>query len=141
MAKYALLGIGGSADASLPNCRSTSRSPRCVAIKAEVVAADEREGDRRMLLNYGHTLAHALEAAGLRRRRDGDDCATARRSRSVWSSPRAWPDGSAGSTTSGWSATVGSSPRFDLPTELPAGADPERAARVHGHGTRRRTTT
>jgi 5-deoxy-5-amino-3-dehydroquinate synthase len=38
---------------------------RCVAIKAEVVAADEREGDRRMILNYGHTLAHALEGAGL----------------------------------------------------------------------------
>ena len=35
----------------------------CVAIKAEVVAADEREGPsgRRALLNYGHTLAHALE--------------------------------------------------------------------------------
>jgi 5-deoxy-5-amino-3-dehydroquinate synthase len=28
-----------------------------------VVASDEREGDRRMILNYGHTLAHALEAA------------------------------------------------------------------------------
>jgi 5-deoxy-5-amino-3-dehydroquinate synthase len=29
------------------------------------VAADEREGDRRMVLNYGHTLAHALEGVGL----------------------------------------------------------------------------
>ncbi len=37
------------------------RIARCVQIKAEVVAADEREGDRRALLNYGHTLAHALE--------------------------------------------------------------------------------
>ena len=36
---------------------------RCVAIKAAVVAPDERESDRRMVLNYGHTLAHALEAA------------------------------------------------------------------------------
>jgi len=34
-----------------------------VAIKSAVVASDEREGDRRMLLNYGHTLAHALEAS------------------------------------------------------------------------------
>jgi len=34
-----------------------------VAIKAAVVASDERESDRRMVLNYGHTLAHALEAA------------------------------------------------------------------------------
>jgi len=37
------------------------RIARCVQIKAEIVAADEREGGRRALLNYGHTLAHALE--------------------------------------------------------------------------------
>ena len=37
------------------------RVARCVQIKAEVVASDEREGGRRALLNYGHTLAHALE--------------------------------------------------------------------------------
>jgi 5-deoxy-5-amino-3-dehydroquinate synthase len=40
------------------------RIARCVAIKAEVVVADERESGRRALLNYGHTLAHALEIAG-----------------------------------------------------------------------------
>lgn len=40
------------------------RVAACVAIKAEVVAADETEGGRRALLNYGHTLAHALEIAG-----------------------------------------------------------------------------
>jgi 5-deoxy-5-amino-3-dehydroquinate synthase len=45
---------------------------RCVAIKAEMVAADEREGDRRMVLNYGHTLAHALEAAGMADHPDWD---------------------------------------------------------------------
>jgi len=39
------------------------RIARCVEIKAEIVAADEREGGRRALLNYGHTLAHALEIA------------------------------------------------------------------------------
>jgi 5-deoxy-5-amino-3-dehydroquinate synthase len=39
------------------------RVARCVAIKADVVASDEREGGRRALLNYGHTLAHALEIA------------------------------------------------------------------------------
>jgi 5-deoxy-5-amino-3-dehydroquinate synthase len=39
------------------------RIARCVEIKAEVVASDEREGGRRALLNYGHTLAHALETA------------------------------------------------------------------------------
>jgi 3-dehydroquinate synthase len=34
-----------------------------VRIKAEVVAADEKEGDLRRILNYGHTFGHALEAA------------------------------------------------------------------------------
>ena len=33
----------------------------CVAIKASVVAEDEREGGRRRILNLGHTLAHAIE--------------------------------------------------------------------------------
>lgn len=39
------------------------RIARCVEIKAHIVASDEREGGRRALLNYGHTLAHALEIA------------------------------------------------------------------------------
>ncbi len=39
----------------------TERVARCVQIKADVVASDEREGGRRALLNYGHTLGHALE--------------------------------------------------------------------------------
>ena len=38
-----------------------SRVARCVGIKGEIVAADEREGGIRAFLNYGHTLAHALE--------------------------------------------------------------------------------
>jgi 3-dehydroquinate synthase len=33
-----------------------------VRIKAEVVAADERESDLRRILNFGHTFGHALEA-------------------------------------------------------------------------------
>jgi 3-dehydroquinate synthase len=36
---------------------------RCCALKAEVVAGDEREAGRRAILNYGHTIGHALEAA------------------------------------------------------------------------------
>ncbi len=34
---------------------------RAVAVKAEVVAADETESQLREILNYGHTLAHAIE--------------------------------------------------------------------------------
>ncbi len=64
VAKYALLGIstalGGPPTADLP---LEDQVARCAAIKAAVVSADEREGGRRMLLNYGHTLAHALEAS------------------------------------------------------------------------------
>lgn len=35
---------------------------RCCASKAAIVAADEREGGVRALLNLGHTFGHALEA-------------------------------------------------------------------------------
>ena len=34
---------------------------RAIAVKAEVVAADEKESELREILNYGHTLAHAIE--------------------------------------------------------------------------------
>ena len=34
---------------------------QAVEVKAEVVAADEREGDLRRILNFGHTIGHALE--------------------------------------------------------------------------------
>lgn len=37
---------------------------RSCEIKAQVVAADERESDRRRILNYGHTIGHALETLG-----------------------------------------------------------------------------
>lgn len=36
---------------------------RCVAAKALVVAKDERERGRRAILNYGHTVGHAVEMA------------------------------------------------------------------------------
>ena len=50
----------------------TDRIARCVEIKAEIVADDEREGGRRALLNYGHTLAHALEIATQHRLAHGE---------------------------------------------------------------------
>lgn len=34
----------------------------CVQVKADVVAADERESGLRRILNFGHTVGHALEA-------------------------------------------------------------------------------
>ena len=59
MAKYHFLGGEG-----LELLPLEEQVARCVAIKAEVVASDEREAGRRAVLNYGHTLAHALETAG-----------------------------------------------------------------------------
>jgi 3-dehydroquinate synthase len=40
----------------------------CCRIKAEIVAQDEQESDLRMILNFGHTVGHALEAATSYRR-------------------------------------------------------------------------
>jgi 5-deoxy-5-amino-3-dehydroquinate synthase len=60
VAKYAFLGDAPTADQPIEE-----QVARCVGIKAAVVADDEREGGRRMILNYGHTLAHALEGAAL----------------------------------------------------------------------------
>jgi len=34
-----------------------------IRVKAGIVAADEKESDLRRLLNYGHTIAHGIEAA------------------------------------------------------------------------------
>jgi 5-deoxy-5-amino-3-dehydroquinate synthase len=67
MAKYAFLGAAPASDDDL-----VEQVTRCVGIKADVVAADEREGDLRMTLNYGHTLAHALEGVALTERPDWD---------------------------------------------------------------------
>lgn len=70
MAKYAFLG-DEEPSAALLAMELDEQVARCVEIKASVVAADERETGRRMILNYGHTLAHALEAEGLARRAIG----------------------------------------------------------------------
>jgi len=60
IAKYAFLGDAPAADQPIEE-----QVARCVGIKAAVVAEDEREGGRRAILNYGHTLGHALEGAAL----------------------------------------------------------------------------
>jgi shikimate kinase / 3-dehydroquinate synthase len=45
----------------------------CARYKCEVVAADERDGGLRMVLNFGHTVGHAIEAAsGYGRYRHGE---------------------------------------------------------------------
>ncbi|MGH2924242.1 MAG: bifunctional shikimate kinase/3-dehydroquinate synthase [Solirubrobacterales bacterium] len=45
----------------------------CARVKIEVVAADERDSGRRAVLNLGHTVGHAIEAAsGYERYRHGE---------------------------------------------------------------------
>ncbi len=48
--------LDGTADALLPVITT------CCAIKADVVTKDEREDGLRRILNFGHTIGHALEA-------------------------------------------------------------------------------
>ncbi len=67
IAKYAFLGDAPRADQPIEE-----QVARCVGIKVAVVSEDEREGGRRMVLNYGHTLAHALEGAALADHHDWD---------------------------------------------------------------------
>jgi 5-deoxy-5-amino-3-dehydroquinate synthase len=59
LAKYHFLGGG-----RLDRVELVERVAISARIKADVVSGDEREGGRRAILNYGHTLAHALETAG-----------------------------------------------------------------------------
>ena len=59
LAKYHFLGGDG-----LDALALDQQVAACIQIKADIVAADEREGAGRALLNYGHTLAHALEIEG-----------------------------------------------------------------------------
>ena len=58
MAKYHFLGSG-----NLDGLNLEEKIARCVEIKAQVVASDEREIGTRAILNYGHTLGHALETS------------------------------------------------------------------------------
>jgi 3-dehydroquinate synthase len=50
-------------EAPLPDSTAAELVARAVRVKAEVVAEDETESGRRAILNFGHTVGHALEAA------------------------------------------------------------------------------
>jgi 3-dehydroquinate synthase len=58
-----LLELLERAPAQLPPELVTELVTRSVRVKAEVVASDETESGRRAILNFGHTVGHALEAA------------------------------------------------------------------------------
>lgn len=59
----ALLEAHAAALAALPLDLTTAVVERCARHKRAIVAEDERDEGRRIILNYGHTIGHALEAA------------------------------------------------------------------------------
>ena len=119
IAKYAFLGDAPEADQPIEE-----QVARCVGIKAAVVAEDEREGGRRIILNYGHTLAHALEGAALADHhewdlRHGEAVAVGLLFAALLAQRLGRIDDR---RVSDHRAVIGS---FDLPADLPPGADAE----------------
>ena len=60
---YARLEADADRSAAWPADTLAEIVAAAVRVKVAVVAADEREGDRRAILNFGHTVGHAIEAA------------------------------------------------------------------------------
>jgi 5-deoxy-5-amino-3-dehydroquinate synthase len=140
MAKYAFLGAPDLVRLDLDEAVS-----RSVELKALLVAADEREtanlaGERhagegqigegqsggRALLNYGHTLAHALETAGGYDLRHGEAVAIGL----VFAARLARHLGRINDDRVADHDKVVAA--YDLPSRLPAGADPEALVEVMG---------
>jgi 3-dehydroquinate synthase len=97
---------------------------RCLVLKGRVVVSDEREAGRRALLNFGHTVAHAIEAATDYRVSHGEAVAIgvvaeARLAERVTGLPRA--------DANRIEALLAA---FGLPVRSPAGIDPNRLARA-----------
>jgi 5-deoxy-5-amino-3-dehydroquinate synthase len=121
LAKYHFLG-GGQLDA-LP---LDERVAACVRIKADVVGADEREGGRRAILNYGHTLAHALETGGHYDLRHGEAVAIGL----VFAAELAHELGRIdAAAVAEHRRVVGA---YDLPSVLPEGSDFEELVEIMG---------
>jgi 3-dehydroquinate synthase len=99
---------------ALDSARLLPALERACAIKAQVVARDERESGLRMLLNLGHTLAHAVEQLrGYRGILHGEAVAMGM----VYAARRSEELGRASRGTEERLAAL--LRRFDLPTELP----------------------
>ncbi|MFN8019683.1 MAG: 3-dehydroquinate synthase family protein [Acidimicrobiales bacterium] len=114
MAKYAFLGVD-----DLPDLPLDEAVAACVRCKADVVGSDERESGRRAILNYGHTLGHALETAGGYDLRHGEAVAIGL----IYAAELACRMGRIGrSRVDEHRRVVGG---YDLPMSLPAGSDPE----------------
>ena len=114
MAKYAFLGVSDLAQLPLDEAVAA-----CVRCKADVVASDERESGRRAILNYGHTLGHALETAGRYDLRHGEAVAIGL----VYAAELARRLGRIDDEQVARHRSVVSG--YDLPTVVPPGLDPD----------------
>jgi 3-dehydroquinate synthase/shikimate kinase/3-dehydroquinate synthase len=82
MVKHALIGSGDLLAFLLDNAGAIRRGDsdavraavsRSIEVKADIVSRDEREQGDRVLLNYGHTFAHAMDFVGKPERPD-EEC-------------------------------------------------------------------
>ncbi len=119
MAKYAFLGAP-----DLLQLELVDQIAACVQVKADVVSGDEREGGLRAMLNYGHTLAHALEIDGVFGLRHGEAVAIGVHFAALLAERLGRID----------AARVAEHLRilnaYELPTAIPGGADAERLIRL-----------
>ena len=101
---------------------------RNIAIKARIVSADVREiSGERALLNFGHTVGHAIERATNFKIPHGDCISIGMVAASGISMKRA------GLSSQERDDVVALLKRFQLPTQLPAEADRERVAAAVVH--------
>ena len=127
MAKYAFLGAPDLTDLDLESAVAA-----CVRLKGDVVAEDERESvvtgvpGRRALLNYGHTLAHALEVDGAFDLRHGEAVAIGL----VFAARLAARLGRIGADRVERHLEVVAS--YGLATDVPDGHDPDRLVALMG---------
>ncbi len=132
MAKYAFLGVP-----DLPGLGLDEAVARCAELKASIVANDERETESlasaaageeggRALLNYGHTLAHALETVGHYDVRHGEAVAVGL----VYAARLARRLGRVSDERVAEHDRVVAA--YDLPSRLPADADPAQLVAVMG---------
>jgi 5-deoxy-5-amino-3-dehydroquinate synthase len=119
LAKYHFIAPAYPAESvGLDSASMEERVAACVRIKAAVVADDERERGGREVLNYGHTLAHALETTGRYDLRHGEAVAIGL----VFAAELAHILGRIDAARVAEHRQVVAA--YDLPASMPAGSDP-----------------
>jgi 5-deoxy-5-amino-3-dehydroquinate synthase len=118
LAKYHFIDTRGPGAPALDSLATDEQVAACVGIKASVVAGDELERGGREVLNYGHTLAHALETTGRYDLRHGEAVAVGL----VFAAELAHALGRIDADRVAEHRRVVAT--YDLPSSLPAGSDP-----------------